>query len=156
MPKPGVGWRWLLLPSICTVFLSKLHDQQNKKTMKCPNSKTLGLCDSDPQHGSTYLDTQCGWHGAERWALLDQVKNETGHLFVSGAMGPSALMLHLPAATLLYVSHRPGPLTKASPPGTLVKHSPSKDSKRAYCALRSHHGMGRARKNMLADVALSA
>lgn len=130
MPKPGVGWRWLLLSNICTVFLSKLHDQQTKKTMKCPNSKTPGFCDLDPQHGSTwYLDTQCGGHRAERWALLDQVKNETGHLLVSGATGPSALMLHLPAATLLYVSHRPGPLTKGSPPSTLVKHSPSKDSK---------------------------
>lgn len=64
---------------------------------------------------------------------------------MSGAMGPSALMLHLPSPAHLYMPYRPGPLTRGSP-RILVKHLPSEGSRSTYCALRPHHRMGQSQE----------
>lgn len=88
------------------------------------------------KHNSTqHLDTHCArGHGKERWTLLGQVKDQTGHLPVSATLQPSALKLHLLSPAHFSVPRRPRPLTKVPlkhPGQTLTQQRPWS----AYCAL---------------------
>lgn len=119
-------------------------NQEKYETLQLQNPRPLWFRPIAYQYMIPWYK-QCGGHRTECWALLGQVQSQMGHPLVSGAVGPSALMLHLPSPAHLYMPCRPGPLPRGSP-CILVQHLPSEGSRSTYCALRPHHKMGQSQE----------